>query len=207
LNSQFDMAGVLRRAIVPAARRAFAQIARPTAVRATQAMDAHVGTGSGGRCGGWAVRNPPQDIPFAVKGLQHIGLAVPDLAAAAEHYRSVFGAQVSDPVDHASLKHTHVVYVQMPNVCLELLHPAAQESPVAEFLKKNPHGGVHHVSITVDNINSAQGYLNEAGVGSLPIGNISMEGVGQKSGMFLQPKDNMGVLIQLQQSSRPQRRI
>ena len=92
------MAGILRRALVPAARQVITQISRPIAIRATQAMDAHVGAGSGGRCGGWAVRSPPQDIPFAVKGLQHIGLAVPDLLAAAEHYRSVFGAQVSDPV-------------------------------------------------------------------------------------------------------------
>lgn len=92
------MAGILRRAIVPAARQVLTQISRPTAIRVTQVMDAHVGAGSGGRVGGWAVRSPPQDIPFAVKGLQHIGLAVPDLSAAAEHYRSAFGAQVSDAV-------------------------------------------------------------------------------------------------------------
>lgn len=201
------MAGILRRAIVPAARQVLTQISRPTAIRVTQVMDAHVGAGSGGRVGGWAVRSPPQDIPFAVKGLQHIGLAVPDLSAAAEHYRSAFGAQVSDAVDHASLKHTHVVFVQLPNVCLELLHPVGQDSPVAEFLRNNPNGGVHHVSITVDNINSAQGHLSEAGVGSLPIGNLSIEGASHKLGMFLQPKDNMGVLIQLQQSNRAHARV
>ena len=61
-------------------------------------MSTHVGTGSGGRCGGWAVRSPPNDIPYAVKGLRHIAIVVPDLSVAAEHYRSVFGAQVSDPV-------------------------------------------------------------------------------------------------------------
>ena len=54
-----------------------------------------------------------------------------------------------DVQDHASLKHTHVVFVQMPNVCLELLHPVGQDSPVADFLRNNPNGGVHHVSITV----------------------------------------------------------
>jgi hypothetical protein len=66
--------------------------------QAVQVMSTHVGTGSGGRCGGWAVRSPPNDIPYAVKGLRHIAIVVPDLSVAAEHYRSVFGAQVSDPV-------------------------------------------------------------------------------------------------------------
>lgn len=61
-------------------------------------MCTHVGTGSGGRSGGTAVRNPPEDIPFAVKGLKHIAIAVPNIALAAEHYRIAFGAQVSDPV-------------------------------------------------------------------------------------------------------------
>lgn len=81
-------------------------------LQAMQAMSTHVGTGSGGRCGGWAVRGPPDDIPYAVKGLRHIAIAVPDLAAAAEHYRNLFGAQVSDPVvcssqlDHVGLSAT-----------------------------------------------------------------------------------------------------
>lgn len=169
-------------------------------------MSAHVGAGSGGRCGGWSVRSPPQDIPFAVKGLQHIAIAVPDLSAAAEHYRSAFGAQVSDPVDYPFLMVTKV-FVQLPNVSIELLHPTSPDGPIAEFLRTNPTGGIHHVSFAVDNIHSAQGYLGEAGVGSLPIGNLTM-GIGSKSGMFLQPKDNMGVLIQLQQSNnRAQARV
>jgi len=197
------MAGILRRSLVPVTRRLLTEISRPTL---TQAMYAHVGAGSGGRCGGWSVRSPPQDIPFAVKGLQHIAIAVPDLSAAAEHYRSAFGAQVSDPVDHP-LQMVTKVFVQLPNVSIELLHPTSPDGPIAEFLRTNPNGGIHHVSFAVDNIHSAQGYLGEAGVGSLPIGNLTM-GASSKSGMFLQPKDNMGVLIQLQQSNnRAQARV
>lgn len=192
--------GALRRAAVVATGRVLnQQLSRPTTtmalLRATQAMGAHVGAGSGGRCGGWAVRSPPQDIPFAVKGLQHIAIAVPDLSAAAEHYRSAFRAQVSDPVAHPDLMVTKV-FVQLPNVTIELLHPLGTKGPIAEFLSANPNGGIHHVSFAVDNIRSAQGYLGEAGVGSLPSSTKASSG-----GMFLQPKDNMGVLIQLQQSN------
>ncbi|XP_024361644.1 uncharacterized protein [Physcomitrium patens] len=191
------MAGALRRVIAPAGRLILSEISHPVAFRATQAMNAHVGAGSGGRVGGWAVRSPPQDIPFVVKGLQHIAIVVLDLPVAAEHYRMVFGAQVSDPVHHADLKMTKV-FVQLPNVCIELMHPMGQDGPVAEFLKKNPNGGIHHVSFAVDNINSAAGYIGEAGEGSLPIDTPNI-GARYKSELFLQPKDNMGVLIKLQQ--------
>jgi len=57
-----------------------------------------VGAGSGGRSGGVVVRGPPDDLPYTLKGLKHISIAVPDLASAAEHYRCAFGAQVSAPV-------------------------------------------------------------------------------------------------------------
>jgi hypothetical protein len=61
-------------------------------------MCTHVGAGSGGRSGGVVARSPPEDLPYTVKGLKHISIAVPDLASAAEHYRCAFGAQVSAPV-------------------------------------------------------------------------------------------------------------
>lgn len=106
------------------------------------------------------------------------------------------------------------------------MHPMGQDGPVAEFLKKNPNGGIHHVSFAVwfltilicttahpqwfirliyrksvsqvDNINSAAGYIGEAGEGILPIDTPNI-GARYKSELFLQPKDNMGVLIKLQQ--------
>jgi methylmalonyl-CoA/ethylmalonyl-CoA epimerase len=111
-------------------------------------MSTYVGMGSGGRCGGWSVRSPPDDIPFAIKALKHIAIAVPDLTIAAEHYRTAFGAQVSDPVDKLVDGMT-VVYVQLPNLCIELVHPLGEKSPVAAFLSKNPKGGIHHVCLAV----------------------------------------------------------
>lgn len=63
-----------------------------------QIMCTHVGAGSGGRSGGVVIRSPPEDLPYTVKGLKHISIAVPDLASAAEHYRCAFGAHVSAPM-------------------------------------------------------------------------------------------------------------
>ena len=55
-----------------------------------------VGHGSGGREGHPNI-TPPPSLPYSVKGLNHIAIAVPDLPAASEHYRTMFGAQVSEP--------------------------------------------------------------------------------------------------------------
>jgi len=193
------MAGVLRRALVPAVQQLKTSFSQPTSVRAVQVMSTHVGTGSGGRCGGWAVRSPPNDIPYAVKGLRHIAIVVPDLSVAAEHYRSVFGAQVSDPVEYLEHKVTKI-FVQLPNVCIELLHPLGKDSPVAEFLRNNPSGGLHHVSLAVDDLHSAAGYLGEVGVNGWG-GGLPKPSLEKNPAMFLHPKDNMGVLIELQQAN------
>jgi hypothetical protein len=91
------MAGVLRKSLVPALLR-FKTVSQMVTPQASKVMSTYVGMGSGGRRGGWAVRSPPDDIPFAIKALKHIAIAVPDLSIAAEHYRTAFGAQVSDPV-------------------------------------------------------------------------------------------------------------
>jgi len=42
-----------------------------------------------------------------------------------------------------------VVYVKLPNVAIELLHPLKTNSAVAKFLEKNPSGGIHHLCFAV----------------------------------------------------------
>jgi len=42
-----------------------------------------------------------------------------------------------------------VVYVKLPNVAIELLHPLKTSSAVAKFLEKNPSGGIHHLCFAV----------------------------------------------------------
>lgn len=42
-----------------------------------------------------------------------------------------------------------VVYVKLPNVAIELLHPLKANNAVAKFLEKNPSGGIHHLCFAV----------------------------------------------------------
>ena len=76
--------------------------------------------------------------------LNHVAIAVPDLAAAAATYRGTLGAEVSAPEDLPDHGVT-VVFVELPNTKIELLHPLGDNSPIAAFLDKNPSGGMHHI--------------------------------------------------------------
>ena len=72
--------------------------------------------------------------------LNHVAIAVPDLAAAAALYGETLGAKVSAPIDQP--KHgVTVVFVELPNTKIELLHPLGAQSPIAAFLERNPSGG------------------------------------------------------------------
>ncbi|MCB1683765.1 MAG: VOC family protein, partial [Pseudomonadales bacterium] len=87
--------------------------------------------------------------------LNHVAIVVPDLAAAADLYRTSFGADVSEPKDLPAQGVT-TVFVNLPNTKIELLHPLGEKSPVAKFLDSNPKGGMHHVCYEVDDIIAAR---------------------------------------------------
>ena len=81
--------------------------------------------------------------------LNHVAIAVPDLEKAAKTYRETLGAKVSAP-HHVPAHGVTVVFVELPNTKIELLHPLGDKSPIAGFLEKNPGGGIHHVCFEVD---------------------------------------------------------
>lgn len=71
--------------------------------------------------------------------LNHVAIAVPDLEAAVATYQNSFGATVSDAVDQPDHGVT-TVFVELPNTKIELLYPLGDESPIANFLARNPQG-------------------------------------------------------------------
>ena len=83
--------------------------------------------------------------------LNHVAIAVPDLAAAAAQYRDTLGATVGSPQDEPDHGVT-VIFIELPNTKIELLHPLGPASPIAGFLAKNPAGGIHHLCYEVADI-------------------------------------------------------
>ena len=77
--------------------------------------------------------------------LNHVAIAVSDLAQAMKIYRETLGAEVSDPVpqpDHG----VTTVFISLPNTKIELIAPLGESSPMRLVpIRLNPKG-VRHVA-------------------------------------------------------------
>ena len=86
--------------------------------------------------------------------LNHVAIAVPDLAAATGKYRDLLGARVS--AEQSLPEHgVTVVFVELDNAKIELMQPLGENSPVARFLAEHPAGGIHHVCFEVADLAQA----------------------------------------------------
>jgi methylmalonyl-CoA/ethylmalonyl-CoA epimerase len=130
--------------------------------------------------------------------LNHVAIAVRDIAKASEAYRATLGAEVSEAVP----QHAHgvtTVFVTLPNTKIELLEPIGTDSPIEKFLQKNPDGGIHHICYEVDDIIAARDALKEKGARVLGDGEPKI-GAHGKPVLFLHPKDFFGTLVELEQA-------
>lgn len=129
--------------------------------------------------------------------INHIAIAVPDLAAAVATYRDTLGAVVSQfqPLPEHGVT---VVFVELPNTKVELLEPLGENSPIAAFLEKNPSGGMHHICYEVADIGAARDHLTAQGARVLGAGKPKIGAHGNPV-LFLHPKDFFGTLIELEQ--------
>lgn len=132
-----------------------------------------------------------------IGNLNHVAIAVPDLAAATAKYRDTLGAQVSEPVELPEHGVT-TVFVELPNTKIELLHPLGENSPIAKFLERNPDGGVHHLCFEVDDIEAAKVKLQGDGVRILGTGEPKT-GAHGKPVLFLHPKDFCATLLEVEE--------
>lgn len=130
--------------------------------------------------------------------LNHVAIVVPNLSAATAIYAETLGADVSAPEDLASHGVT-VVFVNLPNTKIELLHPFGDASPIAGFLEKNPAGGMHHICYEVDDIEAASAQMVATGARVLGDGKPTI-GAHGKPVLFLHPKDFCGTLVELEQA-------
>lgn len=128
--------------------------------------------------------------------LNHIAIAVPDLAQATGKYRDLLGATVSAP--QALPEHgVTVVFVDTGNSKVELLEPLGESSPIRAFLERNPAGGMHHLCFEVDDLSAAITVLRDGGARVLGDGRPKT-GAHGKPVVFLHPKDFDGTLIELE---------
>lgn len=144
--------------------------------------------------------------------MNHIGYAVPDIDAAIAHWQGTMGASVvTEPFDMPE-QGVRVCFVDTPGPSagsgraeldgtqVELLAPLSDESPVANFIAKNPLGGQHHVCFEVPDIAEAREYFE--GIGKRVLGPTRIGAHGTPI-FFLHPKDMLGMLTEIMETPPP----
>jgi methylmalonyl-CoA/ethylmalonyl-CoA epimerase len=130
--------------------------------------------------------------------LNHVAVAVPDLAAARAAFSRLPGAAVSEARELPGHGVT-VVFVALPNTKIELVSPLGASSPVAAFLERSPGGGIHHLSLEVPDVRAAAAALAAAGARVLG-GGEPKPGAHGTPVLFLHPKDFAGTLVELEEA-------
>src|ERR1700760_3380616 len=129
--------------------------------------------------------------------LNHVAIAVRDIASASKLYRDTLGADVSAAEPQAEHGVT-TVFITLPNTKIELLQPLGANSPIAKFLERNPDGGMHHLCYEVEDIIAARDQLKAKGARVLGGANPKI-GAHGKPVLFLHPKNFAGALIEIEQ--------
>ena len=131
--------------------------------------------------------------------LNHVGVAVPSIEKAAQTYRDLYDiADITEPSEMPT-QGVRFCFVNLENSQIELIEPLGDNSPIEKFLKKNPKGGQHHVCFEVKDINKAKSEMEIRGATVLNEPRIGAHGT---LVIFIHPKDNNGVLIELMETPK-----
>ena len=133
--------------------------------------------------------------------LNHVGVAVPSIEDAKATYRDLYGVPASEMTETRELPAQGVkfAFVNVANSQIELIEPLGDDSPIRNFLAKNPAGGQHHVCFEVENIYAARDEMVVRGAKVLNEPRIGAHGTPI---IFIHPKNSNGVLIELMETPK-----
>lgn len=101
-------------------------------------------------------------LDAVVQGLHHVAIVVPSLAEARKTYVDVLGMSAGEP-EYVADQKVNVLVCFAGLQRIELVEPAASDSPVSAFLAKRG-GGLHHLAYRVENVERALARLKSAGL-------------------------------------------
>ena len=81
--------------------------------------------------------------------IEHIGIAVKSLDETIPYYEKLLG-QKCYSIEEVADQKVKTAFFKVGDTKIELLEPTSEDSPIAKYLEKNPHGGVHHVALLRD---------------------------------------------------------
>lgn len=127
--------------------------------------------------------------------IDHIGLAVTDIAEAVTLYQSQFGIQEWEIIELPE-RHMRVAITTIGNSMVELIAPTAPEAAFAKYLaEKGP--GMHHIAYRVADITAALATLKAQGLRL--VDEVPRPGLHGTLVAFVHPKATLGTLIELVQ--------
>jgi methylmalonyl-CoA/ethylmalonyl-CoA epimerase len=127
--------------------------------------------------------------------IDHIGIAVHDIQAAARLYTEGLGLSL-DHIEDVTAQGVRAASITVGESTIELLEPLGEQSPIAGFLEKRGEG-IHHISLRVADIRAAMAALKAQGARLLQ--EEPVRGMGGAWVAFVHPRSANGVLLELSQ--------
>ncbi len=137
-------------------------------------------------------------IRAVVRDLHHVAIVVPAIAEARKTYVEALGLTEGE-VEHVADQKVNVLVCHAGDQRIELVEPAAEDSPVTKFLAKRG-GGLHHLAWRVDDLEDALARLKDAGLRL--IDEAPRPGAHGTRIAFVHPKATGGVLTELVEDPR-----
>jgi methylmalonyl-CoA/ethylmalonyl-CoA epimerase len=146
--------------------------------------------------------------PFKILGINHIGIAPKDVAKSKDFFSKILGLQCFGEEQVLDQKTNTIMFASQTDSApsadstsrLELLAPLTDVGPIADFLAKKG-GGIHHLALTVDNIDAALAYLKNLGVQL--VDETPRSGAHNTRIAFIHPRATGGLLLELVQELKP----
>ena len=129
-----------------------------------------------------------------ISHVEHIGIAVPNLAEAIAYYENVLGLKCYN-IEVVEDQKVKTAFLKVGDTKIELLEPTSPESTIAKFIE-NKGAGVHHVAFAIeDGVANALAEAEEKGIRL--IDKAPRKGAEGLHIAFLHPKSTLGVLTEL----------
>jgi methylmalonyl-CoA/ethylmalonyl-CoA epimerase len=125
--------------------------------------------------------------------IEHIGIAVKNLAEAIAFYENTLGLTCY-AIEEVAEQKVRTAFFKVGGTKIELLESTDPEGPVGKFLE-NKGEGVHHIAFAVEGLSEMLPALEEKGIRL--IDKTPRKGAEGLNIAFLHPKSTFGVLTEL----------
>jgi methylmalonyl-CoA/ethylmalonyl-CoA epimerase len=135
-----------------------------------------------------------------IKKFDHVGIVVKNTEDTLSLFSNLFGFKISESLTfpEEGFKST---LISKEGVTIELIEPIGSEGIIQKFIEKHG-GGLHHISIQVDDIELEMDSLKAKGVQLVSDEPQVVKGTYNK-GTFIHPRSTNGILIELIHRAQP----